>query len=729
MMSRPQESRYRVTGMDCASCAAKIDTAIRRLPGVLEVAVSVSAGTLKVVHSGEPDETPVLRQVRNLGYGAEPARASAIHPIPAAHHDGHTHEAAPPSDQPWWRSRKAQLTEACGISLLAAFLAGHLFPRIETAAVLAALAIGLVPIAGRALVAARYGTPFSIEMLMTIAAVGAIFIGAQEEAATVVLLFLIGEMLEGVAAGRARKSIQGLAALVPKTAFVETDGQIIEAPAETLAIGVTILVRPGDRIPADGVIVEGAGEIDEASVTGESVPKRKAAGDATFAGTINAGNVLRIRVTAAAADNTIARVVRLVEEAQESKSKTQRFIDRFSKFYTPAVLALAALVALVTPLAFSGDPRDWLYKGLAILLIGCPCALVISTPAAIAAGLSAGARRGLLMKGGAVLETLGKVTTIAFDKTGTLTAGKPVVTDIVEGTRTPAQVLSLAAALERASSHPLAVAVLERAKGDKVPVPPSFDASAVAGEGVEGGVGGEPVFFGSVQGAATRATLSEGQLEIIRALNAEGKTVSVVVVGGIVAGFIAMRDEARSDAFSALAALKASGVRTIMLSGDNMRAAEAIGGALGIEARGGLLPQDKLRIVRELQMEGSVVAKVGDGINDAPALAAADVGIAMGGGSDVALETADAAILHGRVQDIPDMIALSKSVIGNIHQNIAIALGLKLVFLVTTIAGLTGLWPAILADTGATVLVTANAMRVLSWQPRGRTAGGDPSKG
>ncbi|MDB5652271.1 MAG: hypothetical protein JWL62_3791, partial [Hyphomicrobiales bacterium] len=413
-------------------------------------------------------------------------------------------------------------------------------------------------------------------------------------------------------------------------------------------------------------------------------------------------------------------------EAQESKSQTERFIDRFSKLYTPAVLAVAALVALVPPLAFGGDPRDWLYKGLAILLIGCPCALVISTPAAIAAGLSAGARRGLLMKGGAVLETLGKVTAIAFDKTGTLTTGKPVVTDIVGGTRTTAQVLSMAAALERASSHPLAVAVLERAKVEKVPVPPSFDAGAVPGEGVEGGVGGERVFFGSFQGAVTRTTLSDGQVETVRAFNAEGKTVSVVVVDGTVAGFIAMRDEARPDTLSVLACLKASGIRAIMLTGDNIRTAEAIAGTLGIEARGELLPQDKVRIVRELQMEALVVAKVGDGINDAPALAAADVGIAMGGGSDVALETADAAVLHGRVQDIPDMIALSESVMGNIHQNIAIALGLKVIFLVTTVAGITGLWPAILADTGATVLVTANAMRVLAWKPRGQHAGRTP---
>jgi Cd2+/Zn2+-exporting ATPase len=437
-----------------------------------------------------------------------------------------------------------------------------------------------------------------------------------------------------------------------------------------------------------------------------------------FAGTINGGSVLRVRVTASASDNTIARVVRLVEEAQESKSPTERFIDRFSKIYTPGVLVFAALVAVTPPLLFGGTWSEWIYKGLAVLLIGCPCALVISTPAAIAAGLSAGARRGLLMKGGAVLETLGKITAIAFDKTGTLTAGKPVVTDVVAGTRDASALLTLAAALETGSSHPLALAILARAEADEITAPPASATQAIAGEGVEGEVGGERIFLGSPQAAARRAPISPAQDAAIAALNAEGKTVSVLVAAGGVAGFLAMRDEARPDAVQGLADLKARGIRTVMLTGDNRRTAEAVAAGLGIEPRAELLPQDKLVIVKALQAEGLVVAKVGDGINDAPALAQADVGIAMGGGTDVALETADAAVLRGRVRDIPDMIALSRGVMGNIRQNITIALGLKAVFLVTTVIGVTGLWPAILADTGATVLVTANAMRLLRWTPR-----------
>jgi Cd2+/Zn2+-exporting ATPase len=431
---------------------------------------------------------------------------------------------------------------------------------------------------------------------------------------------------------------------------------------------------------------------------------------------VNGDGALRIRVTAASADNTIARVVKLVEEAQESKAPTERFIDRFSRYYTPGVVAVAALVAILPPLITGGAWDEWIYKGLAILLIGCPCALVISTPAAIAASLSAGARRGLLLKGGAVLEGLGKITAVALDKTGTLTEGKPKVIDIVSfGTLTQAQILSRAAVLERNSSHPLALAILNRATADKLPVPPALEASAVAGKGMSGRAGGEKLDLFSP--AAVRERLTAEQGEAIQTLNDDGKTVSILLVNDTIAGLIAMRDEARDDARTGLDALKARGVKIVMLTGDNARTAQAIGKQLGIDVRAELMPEDKQRIVGELKREGFTVAKVGDGINDAPALAAADIGIAMGGGTDVALETADAAILHGRVGDVAEMIALSQRTMRNIFQNITIALGLKAVFLVTTIIGVTGLWPAILADTGATVLVTMNALRLL--KPRG----------
>ena len=728
------QARFRIGGMDCASCASKIDTAIRRMDAVDDVSVSVTAGTMTVKHRQSADIKAIEKRVSGLGYtivpmpgtdgrassttqeGSDNAHAGHDHGSKSAALDkveglhGHDHGS---SEGPWWGTKKGRLTIFAGGSLAVAYGIGYMFPAIETYAYTIAMLVGLVPIARRAIMAALAGTPFSIEMLMTIAAAGALVINATEEAAAVVFLFLVGELLEGVAAGKARDSIKSLTALVPKTALLEEGSETREVPAETLAVGSIILVRPGDRISADGVIVAGESAIDEAPVTGESVPVRKAVDDTVFAGTVNGDAVLRIRVTAASADNTIARVVRLVEEAQESKAPTERFIDRFSKYYTPGVVVVAALVAVIPPLFAGGIWSEWVYKGLAVLLIGCPCALVISTPAAIAASLSSGARRGLLLKGGAVLEGLGELTAIAFDKTGTLTEGKPQVTDVVPFGRESEDVLRFAAALEVGSSHPLALAILSKAKEDGIVAPFGADAKALGGKGVSAIVDGVEVFFGSPKAAAERVPVPLAHLEKITSLNDEGKTVSVLVIGDVLAGAIAMRDEPRGDAIAGLKALTDAGIRTVMLTGDNKRTATAIGAQLGIEVRAELMPEDKQRIVGELKKEGYVVGKIGDGINDAPALAAADVGIAMGGGTDVALETADAAVLHGRVADVALMIDLSKRTMRNIFQNITIALGLKAVFLVTTILGITGLWPAILADTGATVLVTMNALRLL----------------
>ncbi|MGN6768772.1 MAG: heavy metal translocating P-type ATPase [Rhizobiaceae bacterium] len=738
------KTRYRIEGMDCASCASKIDTAVRGIVGVEKVSVSVAAGTMTVQHAPGSDLAALERKVSGLGYtvtalGEKAGNVKLSATVEAHHgkcdhdHAGHSHadehHAAPEemaadrhavgrasASGVWWNSTKGRLTIASGGAFAVAFAMHYFWPAVGPWVFIAAMLVGLVPIARRALMAALSGTPFSIEMLMTIAAVGAVIIGAGEEAAAVVFLFLVGELLEGVAAGKARSSIQALTSLVPKTAFIEEGGKVCEVPAEDLVVGAIILVRPGDRIPADGGIREGESATDESPITGESVPVHKGVGDVVFAGTINGDGVLRIEVTAAAADNTIARVVKLVEEAQESKAPTERFIDRFSRWYTPAVVVVAVLVAIVPPLAFDGDWSGWIYKGLALLLIGCPCALVISVPAAIAASLSAGAKRGLLIKGGAVLEGLGKIDAVAFDKTGTLTLGKPQVTDIIAFSHSPAEVLQLAAALEAGSSHPLATAILARAAADMVATPAAPGAQALGGKGVLAMVEGEEIFLGSPQAADERTELSADQDTEISALNSQGKTVSVLLVGTEVAGAIAMRDEPRPDALSGLGALTDAGVRTVMLTGDNARTAAAVGEQLGIEARAELLPQDKQRIVGELKRQGLTVAKVGDGINDAPALAAADIGIAMGGGTDVALETADAAVLHGRVGDVAAMIKLSQHTMANIRQNITIALGLKAVFLVTTMLGITRLWPAILADTGATVLVTANAMRLLNWK-------------
>lgn len=758
-MSGPvRQDKFRVEGMDCASCAKKIDTAVRRIGNqVSDVSVSVTNGTMTVTHKGLEADT-ITGQVKKLGYkarhlGESQPSALAEPEAPAAacsgnhdhdhdhghNHSGHDHQShnhknatqdvketsplhmhdhgSDDDSKPWWQQSKARLTIAAGAALVAAYIIGHFVPQYSLYIFSAAMLVGLVPIARRAIAGARFGTVFSIETLMTVAAIGALFIGAVEEAAMVVLLFLIGELLEGVAARRARNSIRGLADLVPKTARVEKDGQIIEQDAASLQVGTIIMIRPGDRIAADGVIISGNSAVNEAPVTGESTPKNKETGDKVFAGTINSDNVLRVEVTASAQNNTIARIIAQVEEAQESKAPTERFIDRFSVWYTPAIMLLGAIVAIAPPLLMGADWNEWIYKGLAILLIGCPCALVISTPAAIAAGLSSGARRGLLMKGGAVLESAGHVTAVAFDKTGTLTEGTPIVTDIIAFGKDETEVLRFAASVEQGSSHPLAIAILKAAADKNITLPQVHDGAALGGKGVTGTVEGQAVLLASPKAVATKTTVSESDMQRIAALNDQGKTVSLLMIGDLLAGGIAMRDEPREDARAGLKALQNQGILTIMLTGDNRRTAEAIGNDLGMEVHAEMMPEDKRRVIGELKAAKQIVAKVGDGINDAPALAAADIGIAMGGGTDVALETADAAIMHGRVMDVANMISLSQTTMANIKQNITLAIGLKVVFLITTILGITGLWPAILADTGATVLVTANAMRLLRWKP------------
>ncbi len=754
MTSEPIRSRLRIEGMDCASCAMKIETALKRVPGVTEVGVSITAGTATILHGTEVDDAVLAAKVNALGYQARPdaggtpapGTGCAAHPHHdhtghdhaghdhhdhdhAGHQHAHEHGAAvtpdPVDDEPaparvtpaWWQAPKARLAAGAALAYGVAVIAGLLVPDWSVQFFGLAMLVGLIPIGRKAAAAALNGTPFSIEMLMTVAALGALAIGAAEEAATVVVLFLIGELLEGVAAGRARASIRALADLVPATARIERDGGVVEVAAEAVPVGAVLVVRPGDRIAADGVVLEGTSAVDEAPVTGESVPKEKGPGDTVYAGTINTAGVLRITVSAAHADNTIARVVRLVEEAQSARAPTERIIDRFARWYTPAVVVVAALVMVLPPLVVGAPWNVWIYRGLAILLIGCPCALVISTPAAIAAGLAAGARRGLLMKGGAVLEALGRITTAAFDKTGTLTEGRPKLTDVVPvAPFTRGDVIRLAAGLEAGSTHPLARAVLTAAEEAGIAAPVATGAQALAGSGLSGVVDGRTLFLGSP--VATRARIADAFPADLAAaaerFGADGCTVAVLVSDGVPAGLLAFADQPRGDALSGLDTLRGLGVDTVMLTGDQHAPAEAVGRALGMTVHAGLMPEDKLRLVKDLRAKGARVAKIGDGINDAPALAGADIGIAMGGGTDVALETADAAILHGRVGDVAAMVQLSRRTMGIIHQNIAIALGLKGVFLVTTVLGITGLWPAILADTGATVLVTANALRLLA---------------
>ena len=761
---------WNVSGMDCASCVAKVTRAIERMPGVRDVSVALMAEKLALTL--EPDTTPkerIEQAVQALGYGIAPrGRPPAVRKgfvLPAvasrdavsmdaalvgeaghdhtghdhagcdhaadapsrsaggggdAAHDspGHVHDDPADRGKRWFRTAKGRLVLVTGALLAAAWVVGQTIGHAAGYwAFVAACLIGVAPVAQRAVAALRMGQPFTIESLMSIAAIGALIIGAAEEAALVVFLFAVGEVLEGVAASKARDGIRALANLVPKSALLIDGGTVREVPASELTVGQLVLARPGDRIPADGEIVEGMSGIDESPVTGESVPTTRGPGEAVFAGSINTEAALRIRVTKAAQDNTIARIIRLVEEAEEARAPTERFIDRFSRWYMPLIVGIAALVVLVPPLAF-GQPWDiWVYRGLALLLIGCPCALVISVPASIASALSTGARRGLLMKGGAVIEAASKVDWVAFDKTGTLTHGRPQVTDVVPfGATSEAELLSVAAGVEAGSSHPLAVAILNKARDASVPVLPVSEAKALMGKGATAVVGGAAAWVASPRYAMEQGGLEEPGLRQATGFEDQGKTAVAVFREKMPLGLIAMRDEPRADAKEAVRQLKAMGLTPVILTGDNPRTAAAIAGGLGLTFKADMMPEDKLAFIREFGAKGGVMM-IGDGINDAPALKQASVGVAMGSGTDVALETADAAILRDRVTDIPAKIRLARVAMANIRQNVAIALGLKAVFLVTSVLGVTGLWIAILADTGATVLVTLNALRLLRFNP------------
>ena len=703
---------WQVTGMDCAACAGKIQTAVAQLPGVHAPQVTLMAERLRLgLSPGGATAEDVERTVRSLGFGLGPVQRRRE---PDADADtgaqGHAHEPRAPSTAAplrWYRLPKGRLVLTSGALLAASWaLSLRLAPGAADWAFALACLVALAPVARAALTALRAGMPFTIEMLMTIAATGALLIGEAREAALVVFLFAVGELLEGVATNKARDSIRALARLVPATARLEHGDHSHEVTAETLVAGQVIRLRPGDRLAVDAEIIEGTSGLDESAVTGESLPVAKAPGDSVPAGAVNIEALLRLRVLRPASDSTLARIARLVAEAEAARAPTERFIDRFSRWYMPLIVAVAALVAVVPPLATAADWGDWIYRALALLLIGCPCALVISVPAAMASALSTGARNGLLVKGGAVLEAMATLRHVALDKTGTLTEGKAVVTDVLpaEGV-SAADLLRLAAAVEGGSSHPLARAILSRAAAEGLALPATQAARAIPGRGV----------LAEVEGAQVGVMAAAGPQ--VAALEEMGKTVVQVTRRGQPLGLIALRDDPRPEATEALRQIRALGLSAVMLTGDNPRAAAAIGDLVGVPQRAGLLPEDKLAQVRGLAATGGVMM-VGDGINDAPALSAATVGVAMGAGTDVALETADAAILRNRLTDLPAMVRLSRRAMQTVRQNVAVALGLKAVFLVTTVMGVTGLWIAVLADTGATVLVTLNAMRLLRLDPR-----------
>ncbi|WP_201538217.1 heavy metal translocating P-type ATPase [Psychrobacter immobilis] len=712
--------KYHIEGMDCASCVGKIEKALVRMPGVSDIQLNFTTEQLELTLSPEAatQGSDIEKTIKSLGFGITADNNQQT----ASTVDNDNQAMTQP--QRWWQTRKGQQVIGLGTLMSVTYALALFFPDYGMWLFTAAVLIGVLPFGRKAFVMAASGSPFSIEMLMTVAAIGAIIIGEAEEAAAVVFLFSIGELLESVAANNARAGIRALSSLIPKAAILlDAQGRQLNVSADSLQVNDIVLVRPGDKVPADGVIMQGTSSLDESPITGESVPVAKTKDEDVFAGSINVDGVLQVRVAKTATDNTIARIVKMVEQAQASKAPTARFIEEFSRYYTPAVMALAALIIIIPPLAMGGEWATWVYRGLALLLIACPCALVLSTPAAIASGLAVGTRRGLLIKGGSALETIGKVDTIVFDKTGTLTEGKPRVTDVVsfkQGdmvAQAQNEVLALFASVESGSSHPLADAIVRHAESANIVVPIASNAYATAGKAVHATVSGRSLAIGSPIYATNEALLLPKQQAHIELLQNEGKTVSVLFdeQNCEVLGLVALRDELRGDAQEGVAQLKAMGVRSVMLTGDNRRTAKALASDLNIEWKAELLPEDKLRLLNDMK-HNSKIAMVGDGINDAPALATADVSIAMGGGTDVAIETADIALLKSRITDVVHLVALSRATMTNIHQNVLLALGLKGVFLITTIFGITGLWIAVLADTGATVLVTLNALRLLRFK-------------
>ncbi len=567
----------------------------------------------------------------------------------------------------------------------------------------------------------------NISSLMVIAVVGASVIGEWAEAATVVFLFGVAEWLEGWADRRAQRATEALLQIAPKTATVKRDGQFVDVPVEEVKVDETVAVKSGMSVPLDGVVAAGESAVNQAPITGESVPVDKKPGDTVFAGTINGEGSLEVRVTKPAGDTTLAKIIRLVAEAQEQKAPTQRFVDVFARYYTPAVTVVALLVFLLPPLFMGGEWSAWLYRACVLLIIACPCALVISTPVSIVAGLTALAKRGVLVKGGAHLETIGGLKALAVDKTGTITEGKPKVLGIeLVNAQTNEDVLRIAAALDDHSAHPLAKAVVAYVKEQKISFTRAENYQARSGRGSEGVVDGHAYFVGNHRFTHELGVCSEDIERRLAVIEEKGQ--SVVVVGhrphdgckGEVLGIIAIGDTLRPDAKAAIAELHAVGItKIVMLSGDNQRAADFIAKQVGIdEARGDLLPDNKVSAVKELRQKHGVVAMVGDGVNDAPAMATANIGIAMGAaGTDAAIETADIALMQDDLGKIAETVRLGRRTMGIIRFNITFALGLKALFLVLTLLGHASLWLAIMADTGATLLVVANSLRLLRVAP------------
>lgn len=702
-----RETVLRVTGMDCADEVEAIEQVLRPIKGLREVRVNLMAGKVTLLHNDQVDAQQLINAVATTGMKAT--------------RDGGEQEDV----EGMQASRKiaVAISGACtGLGLIIHWtkLAPELAADVLFAGAILAGGWIIVPKAIRAL----RRLALDMNVLMTVAVAGAIVIQQWSEGAAVTFLFALSELLEAFSLQRARKAVKALMQLTPETALLKDGDNFHEVPVAEVGVGSTIAVKSGSRIPLDGEVISGASAVNQAPITGESMPVEKKTGDTVFAGTINGEGSLEVRTTKPHTETTIAKIVHLVEEAQSQKAPSQRFVDVFARYYTPLVMVAAVLVILIPPLVFGGVWQTWFYRGLVLLVIACPCALVISTPVSVVSGLTAMARRGVLIKGGAVLEAVGKLRALAVDKTGTITEGRPRVAKVVKiDGADEGEIVRIAAGIDAHSEHPLARAVVSYADEKTIRYYRASDYKALTGRGAEGVIDGRRYFVGNHRLAHDAGVCSPEIEKHLAAIEAEA--LSVVIVGqkpdaggggGKVLGILAVGDAIRTNAAEAIATLHKTGIqKVVMLSGDNQRTANAIATKVGIdEAHGDLLPDQKIERVKGLMSELNYVGMIGDGVNDAPAMAAASVGIAMGGaGTDTAIETADMALMQDDLSKVAEAIALGRRTVHIIQFNIAFALTLKAVFLILSLAGYASLWLAIAADTGATLLVIANAMRLL----------------
>lgn len=690
---------YRVQGFTCTNCAAIFEKNVKDLPGVKEAQVNFGASKITVYGQTTVEDLEKAGAFESLKVTPEKQRMME-------------------KKRPFWQKHWNVLLSA--VLLVAGYLLGEQFgeesiiPSVTYAASIIIGGYGLF-IKG---IKNLFRLQFDMNTLMTVAIIGAAAIGEWGEGATVVILFAISEVLERYSMEKARQSIRSLMDIAPKEALIRRGSEELMVNVDDIQIGDIMIVKPGQKLAMDGVVIKGSSTINQAAITGESVPVVKAVDDEVFAGTLNEEGLLEVKVTKRVEDTTISKIIHLVEEAQAERAPSQAFVDRFARYYTPAIMILALGIAVLPPLFVGADWGDWIYRGLALLVVGCPCALVISTPVSIVTAIGNAAKNGVLIKGGIHLEEAGRLSAIAFDKTGTLTKGFPEVTNFITFGQNEKELLSIAGVIEKGSQHPLASAIIRKAENDGADVSLEVEEfQSITGKGVKAKVQGNlyyignPKLFDELQG-----TIGQEIAKQIEELQKQGKTVMVLGTSEHILALIAVADEVRDSSKNVIKELHDIGIqKTIMLTGDNQATANAIGKQLGVaEVKAELLPQDKLDYIKQLRRDFGNVAMIGDGVNDAPALAASTVGIAMGGaGTDTALETADIALMADDLSKLPYTIRLSRKALAIIKQNITFSLGIKLLALALIVPGWLTLWLAIFADMGATLIVTLNGLRLL----------------